>query len=64
MGKQKQTRKFAQVKRMLNPKDSRLQINQKSKPIHKHQPAPKPEVSSLNSLKIKTMEKQKVGLYF
>ncbi len=34
-GKANKTRKFAQVKRMLNPKDPRLQKSDQSKQIHK-----------------------------
>lgn len=35
MGKANKTRKFAAVKRMINPNDARLKVNEKSKPIHK-----------------------------
>ena len=32
MGKANKTRKFAAVKRMINPKDARLQVAESSKP--------------------------------
>jgi U3 small nucleolar RNA-associated protein 24 len=69
MGKANKTRKFAQVKRMLNPKDARLKINDRSKDIKKNQrekDAGKTEekVSKLNNVTIKELEKQKVGLFF
>ena len=62
MGKAKQTRKFAQVKRIINPKDARLKVNEKSKDIQKT--AQKPEVSTLNNMKIRELEKSKVGMFF
>ena len=37
MTKATKTRKFAQVKRMLNPKDARLKVNDRSKDIKKNQ---------------------------
>ena len=68
MGKAKTTRKFAAVKRMINPKDARLQVNAKSKDIKKQREkddsAGKTVMSKLNQVKIKEMEKQKVGLFF
>ena len=66
MGKANKTRKFAQVKRMLNPKDARLKINEKSKPIGKakDKAEDKGAVSGLNQIKIRALEKQKVGMYF
>ena len=48
MGKQKQTRKFAAVKRIINPKDARLTVNEKSKDIKKVPKGGPQEVSSLN----------------
>ena len=33
MGKANKTRKFAAVKRMINPNDSRLKVAESSKPI-------------------------------
>ena len=39
MGKANKTRKFAQVKRMLNPNDARLKINDRSKEIKKNERA-------------------------
>ena len=69
MGKANKTRKFAQVKRMLNPKDARLTVNQKSKDIQKrdkddykknnHQ-----SLSKFNNITIRSIEKNKVGMYF
>ena len=56
MGKAKQTRKFAAVKRIINPNDQRLKINEKSKDIKKAD-KPKEEVSTLNNIKIREMEK-------
>ena len=67
MGKANKTRKFAAVKRMLNPKDPRLSVNAKSKDIQKRSKdnaEGKSEVSKLNSVKIREMEKQKVGMFF
>lgn len=63
MGKANKTRKFAQVKRMINPKDARLSVNQKSKDIYKRgkDQADKSEknvsLSKLNNVRIKEMEK-------
>ena len=39
MGKANKTRKFAQVKCMLNPNDARLKINDRSKEIKKNERA-------------------------
>ena len=70
MGKANKTRKFAQVKRMINPKDARLSVNQKSKDIYKRgkDQADTSEknvtLSKLNNVRIKEMEKQKVGMFF
>ena len=63
MGKQKKTRKFAQVKRIINPNDQRLKVNGKSKDIQKPVKE-KQEVSTLNNMKIRELEKAKVGMYF
>ena len=63
MGKANKTRKFAQVKRMINPKDARLSVNQKSKDIYKRgkDQADTSEknvtLSKLNNVRIKEMEK-------
>eukprot|EP00351_Strombidinopsis_sp_SopsisLIS2011_P001683 CAMPEP_0116886494 /NCGR_PEP_ID=MMETSP0463-20121206/20377_1 /TAXON_ID=181622 /ORGANISM="Strombidinopsis sp, Strain SopsisLIS2011" /LENGTH=78 /DNA_ID=CAMNT_0004547037 /DNA_START=21 /DNA_END=257 /DNA_ORIENTATION=+ len=68
MGKANKTRKFATVKRMINPKDNRLQIATQSKEIKKqrgkddkHDQGKK---SKLNEMKIHQLEKAKVGLFF
>jgi len=58
------------VKRMLNPKDARLKVNDRSKDIKKNErqkdnPESKNEkVSLINNVSIKELEKQKVGLFF
>ena len=39
MGKANKTRKFAAVKRMINPKDARLKVNDRSKEIKKNERA-------------------------
>ena len=49
MGKANKTRKFAAVKRMINPKDARV-VQAKSKDIKK--PEPKTKISKLNSVKL------------
>ena len=68
MGKANKTRKFAAVKRMINPSDPRLQVNAKSKDIKKQREkdnsSGKEVIAKLNAVKIKEMEKQKVGLFF
>ena len=69
MGKANKTRKFAQVKRMINPNDARLKVNDRSKEIKKNERAKdsasgSQKISNLNNVKIKQMEKQKVGLFF
>ena len=69
MGKANKTRKFAAVKRMINPNDARLKVNDRSKDIKKNERSKdKQEVnkkmSSVNNVTIKAMEKQKVGMFF
>ena len=69
MGKANKTRKFAQVKRMINPNDARLKVNDRSKEIKKNERAKdsasgSQKISNLNNVKINQMEKQKVGLFF
>ena len=69
MGKANKTRKFAQVKRMLNPNDARLKINDRSKEIKKNERAKdvretSSKVSQINNVNIRSMEKQKVGMFF
>ena len=69
MGKANKTRKFAAVKRMINPNDARLKVNDRSKDIKKNQRAKdnaqgKEVESQINNVKIKQMEKQKVGMFF
>jgi U3 small nucleolar RNA-associated protein 24 len=55
---------------MLNPKDARLKVNDRSKDIKKNErqkdnPESKNEkVSLINNVSIKELEKQKVGLFF
>ena len=69
-GKANKTRKFAQVKRMLNPKDPRLQKSDQSKQIHKAkdndpEKSKKVEkVTKINEIEIKRLEKERVGLFF
>ena len=69
MGKANKTRKFAAVKRMINPNDARLKVNDRSKDIKKNQRAKdnaqgKEVESQINNVKIKQTEKQKVGMFF
>ena len=69
MGKANKTRKFAAVKRMINPNDARLKVNDRSKDIKKNERAKdnaqgKEVESQINNVKIKQMEKQKVGMFF
>jgi len=66
MGKANKTRKFAAVKRMINPKDARLSVNAKSKDIKRSKDSAegKKVVSKVNQVNIREMEKQKVGLFF
>ena len=55
---------------MLNPKDARLKVNDRSKEIKKNQRVkddptkPEEKTSLLNNVSIKELEKQKVGLFF
>jgi hypothetical protein len=55
---------------MLNPKDARLKVNDRSKDIKKNQrqkddpTKPEEKISLLNNVSIKELEKQKVGLFF
>ena len=70
MGKANKTRKFAAVKRMISPKDARLKVNDRSKEIKKnergkdvHDPASQ-KMSAVNGVTIRSMEKQKVGMFF
>jgi U3 small nucleolar RNA-associated protein 24 len=55
---------------MLNPKDARLKVNDRSKDIKKNQRVkddptkPEEKTSLLNNVSIKELEKQKVGLFF
>ena len=69
MGKANKTRKFAATKRMINPNDARLKVNDRSKEIKKNERAKDKsagdhKMSSINNIKIKEMEKQKVGMFF
>ena len=69
MGKANKTRKFAAVKRMINPNDARLKVNDRSKDIKKNERAKDnsqkdSKTSQLNNVKIREMEKQKVGMFF
>ena len=62
MGKANKTRKFAQVKRMINPNDARLKVNDRSKDIKKNERAKdkleiSKQVSKINNVTIKIMEK-------
>lgn len=70
-GKTNKTRKFAQVKRMISPKDPRLHKSDASKPIQKQKDRDDPakqkaetKISRLNEIEIKRMEKDRVGLFF
>ena len=55
---------------MLNPKDARLKVNDRSKDIKKNQRVkddptkPEEKTALLNNVSIKELEKQKVGLFF
>ena len=69
MGKANKTRKFAQVKRMINPNDARLKVNDRSKDIKKNERSKDKSgdnktLSKINNIDIKEIEKQKVGLFF
>ena len=73
MGKANKTRKFAAVKRMISPNDARLKVNDRSKDIKKNERAKddtkidsqkNSKLSQLNNVKIREMEKQKVGMFF
>ena len=59
-GKANKTRKFATVKRMINPKDNRLKVAEESKPFNykrgKDQSRQKDETSKLNNMTIKRAE--------
>ena len=62
MGKANKTRKFAAVKRMINPNDARLKVNDRSKEIKKNERSKdkadaKDKLSLINSVKIREMEK-------
>ena len=62
MGKANKTRKFAQVKRMINPNDARLKVNDRSKDIKKNERAKdkleiSKQISKVNNITIKNMEK-------
>ena len=62
MGKANKTRKFAAVKRMINPNDARLKVNDRSKEIKKNERQKDNArsdhiTSAINSVKIKQMEK-------
>ena len=64
-GKANKTRKFAQVKRMINPNDQRLKKSDNSKQIKKDsKPEEKKKTTHLNEVEIKKMEKERVGLFF
>lgn len=70
MGKANKTRKFAQVKRMINPNDARLKVNDRSKEIKKNERGKdtndpsRQNMSAVNQVTIRNMEKQKVGMFF
>ena len=55
---------------MLNPKDARLKVNDRSKAIKKNERqkdnpgATNQKVSLINNVSIKELEKQKVGMFF
>ena len=62
MGKANKTRKFAAVKRMINPNDARLKVNDRSKEIKKNERSKdfaqgESKMSKINNVKIKMMEK-------
>ncbi len=65
MGKANKTRKFAAVKRMINPNDARLKVNDRSKEMKKNERAKDnsqgksadSKLSALNNVKIREMEK-------
>ena len=60
--KAKKTRKFAKVKRMLNPKDKRLKISETSKAIKKKK---KPQnKSELMGTELKRIEKERSSMFF
>ena len=64
MGKANKTRKFAKVKRIMNPKDARVEGN--NKPVQKKQEEEKKESkrSKLTKMEIKKIEKERVSLFF
>ena len=71
MGKANKTRKFAAVKRMINPNDSRLKVAEASKPISynrdkdesKHA-KPTVKKTKLNDITVRQVEENRTSLYF
>ena len=68
MGKANKTRKFAQVKRMINPNDNRLKVAEQSKPINhqrqKDQSKTTEKKAKLNDVTIRQVEQSRTSLYF
>ena len=65
MGKANKTRKFAKVKRMMNPKDQRALPDSKDiKKKKKEEEKKETKLSKLTKMEVKKIEKERVAMFF